>query len=134
MIYESMKRTDPADISIARGRWLRAAPLVPTATSFELDPLLQETMPLWDALETECVVDCCGFDAFCFWPEAVQAALSTSAAAPIPALLRLRAAVADGGSDDVFGSDRLGAVLTRSTLLALLDIVVAGCARAIPHA
>jgi Family of unknown function (DUF6331) len=60
------------DISIGRDRWIvfgNVDGLQARATN--IDPLIQPLNDLWQALETQCVSECCGIDAFDFWREEV---------------------------------------------------------------
>jgi hypothetical protein len=129
MIYDALKREDVNDISIARGRWLRVRSLPQQATPHEIDDVLEETMPIWDALETECVAGCCGIDAFCFWPDELANSVAKLRGVPVvPALLRLRDAVT-GDDDDVLVSTRLNALFVRSSFVQLVDVLLAGYSR-----
>lgn len=39
---------------------------------FEIDEYLNPTWDFWTLLETECVSECCGIDAFNFWGEQIN--------------------------------------------------------------
>ncbi|WP_113627887.1 DUF6331 family protein [Pectobacterium peruviense] len=41
-----------------------------------VDYLLEELLPLWAAIETECMAACCGFDAFDFSADTIHSAAS----------------------------------------------------------
>lgn len=41
---------------------------------FDIDLFILERKMFWDKLETECVKECCGFDAYSFYPEAINRA------------------------------------------------------------
>ena len=63
------------DIPIGESRWIEFIDLEGRYNeAVEIDPLLAELSPLWQALEQHCVADCCGFDAFDFYPEAIASA------------------------------------------------------------
>ena len=52
------------NISIGKDEWIEWVEFDPQNVDlFELDLLLKPTEKLWKALETECVVGCCGIDA-----------------------------------------------------------------------
>lgn len=62
-------------IVLGEGRWIEFIDLDGRYDSaVDIDHLLSETEPLWRSLETFCVADCCGFDAFDFTLEAIQSA------------------------------------------------------------
>jgi hypothetical protein len=129
MIYDANKREAINDINVDRGRWLRVRSLPHNATRHEIDDVLEETMPIWDALETECVAGCCGIDAFCFWPDELGNSIAKLPGVPVvPALLRLRDALA-GDDDDVLVSTRLNALFVRSSFVQLVDVLLAGYSR-----
>lgn len=126
MIYDADKRAALTDISIARGRWLRVRP-VTADVGHEIDDVLEESMPIWDALETECVAGCCGIEAFCFWPEGLaQSRRALREVDVVQVLQRLRDVVAAGNDDDVLVSTRLNTLFVRASLVELLDVLVAG--------
>lgn len=41
---------------------------------FNMNSLILERKEFWDKLETECVKDCCGVDAYSFYPESIRKA------------------------------------------------------------
>lgn len=127
MIYDAAKRINVNDISVGRGRWLRVRALPAAPAPIEIDALLDTTMPIWDALETECVAGCCGIDAFCFWPEGLVHSRGALSDVDVErTLLRLREALAVGGDDDVLVSTRLNTLLVRASFVQLVDLLIAG--------
>jgi hypothetical protein len=127
MIYDAEKRADLNDINIDRGRWLRVRSLPSQAIPHEIDDVLDETMPIWDALENECVAGCCGIEAFCFWPDEIEKSLTRLRDVPVvQALQRLRDRLAQGNDDDVLVSTRLNTLFVRSSFVDLVDVLVAG--------
>ncbi|OXI84408.1 hypothetical protein CFB40_25635 [Burkholderia sp. AU31652] len=66
------------DISIGPDRWIEFGDLSGGhAHAATIDACLAEVMPLIDALETNCVAECCGIDAFGFWPDEIKVAVAT---------------------------------------------------------
>ncbi|WP_417763019.1 DUF6331 family protein [Shewanella sp.] len=117
-----MNTSHDNDISIGPDQWIEVPPLsAPISQAVALDPLMSELLPMWQALETECVAACCGIDAFGLWPEDVlahtaqlsHASLSQQLAALIEQIQRTPAAIYD--------SDQLNNYFSRETLLALLQ-------------
>ncbi|MDI9342736.1 MAG: DUF6331 family protein [Sediminibacterium sp.] len=62
------------DIRIDENRWLKWIELDTSQASHNIDTLLEPTLPFWTLLETECVSECCGIDAFNFWPDTIKQA------------------------------------------------------------
>ena len=42
----------------------------------DVDDILDPLFPLFDRLESDCIAECCGLEAFCFLPEKIAAASS----------------------------------------------------------
>jgi hypothetical protein len=72
------RRPHKNDISIGQDCWIRFGNLAGgQARAVQIDPYLAAVMPFLDSLETECVVDCCGIDAFGLWPEQIEKAVGS---------------------------------------------------------
>ena len=72
------RRPHKNDISIGQDRWIHFGDLADGHVSaVNIDPHLAPVMPFLQRLETECVVDCCGIDAFGLWPEQIEKAVGT---------------------------------------------------------
>ncbi|MBB6053657.1 DUF6331 family protein [Armatimonas rosea] len=95
-------------ISIGTEQWINVIDLTGHYDrAIEIDPLLVQLEPMWAALETHCVAECCGLDAFDFTPEAVAHAGARLDAAVVCANLgELRSSIAALGTD-VLVSTRL---------------------------
>ena len=66
---------DTNNISIGKDKWIEWVEFdSQNVELFELDSLLKPTEKLWKALETECLVECCGIDALKFWKEDIERA------------------------------------------------------------
>ena len=68
----------PSDVSIGKGRWLRWISFPDDEArsgALDVDQWLADLAGLWDALETRCVHECCGIDAFDLWPDSVRNAV-----------------------------------------------------------
>lgn len=71
------KRKHENDISIGEDCWVEFGNVAGDwAQASPIDPFLEPIMPLIERLETTCVADCCGIDAFALWPEDIQKAVS----------------------------------------------------------
>jgi hypothetical protein len=63
------------NIRIGKDKWIEWVEFDPRNVElFRLDTLLKPTEKLWEALETECVVGCCGIDALSFLEEDIERA------------------------------------------------------------
>jgi hypothetical protein len=71
------RRPHKNEICIGQDRWIPFGDLAGQAHAVDIDPHLVPVMPFLQLLETECVVDCCGIDAFGFWPEQIEKAVGT---------------------------------------------------------
>lgn len=65
------------DIKIGPGNndWIEWIEFDPDKSELlDVDLLILERKEFWDKLEVECVKECCGFDAYSFYPETISAA------------------------------------------------------------
>jgi hypothetical protein len=60
------------DIPIGESRWIEFIELEGRyGEAISIDSLLVDIFPLLDVLEKNCVAECCGFNAFDFYPETI---------------------------------------------------------------
>ncbi|HVJ69793.1 MAG TPA: DUF6331 family protein [Caulifigura sp.] len=114
------------DISIGEDKWIKFISVADRReTAIELDPILEPIMPFLTALETDCVAECCGIDAFALWPDDLERAARQFDRATLlqqlDAVLK-RVAIADGGT---FVSHRLNNYFDRDVLNQLLNHLAA---------
>ena len=65
------------DISIGEDQWIEWIEVDDHhSTAFDVDSLTSDLMSLFSLLETECVVACCGIDAYRFWPSDITRAVT----------------------------------------------------------
>ncbi len=86
-----------------------------------IDTIIEPLLPLFDLLETECVAQCCGLDAFSFVRDDIITAASKL---DIAALNKsINHAIDEIGQlpSDVLGSRHLNNGIDRSTMLSLLQ-------------
>ena len=114
------------DISIGEDKWI---PFIDLQGKYhdavDIDEWLAPILPLLDRLETECVADCCGIDAYGFWPDAIARAAMQ---AGLPDLAERNAQVRErvaGAGGDVFLSHRMNNYFDRQVLLQLIDHIAA---------
>jgi len=117
------------DIFVGENNWIPFADLEGTQSSAtNIDFALASTSSFWKALETQCVSDCCGFDAFDFSREGIAAAShGWDSSALIAELEAIRSVVAAVSSRAVVSS-MLNNYCEKNTFLKLIDHVVA-CVR-----
>lgn len=123
-----MRKRNPNDVSIGKGRWLRWLDFpsdLPKSEWENVDPWLADLAGLWDSLETHCVHECCGISAFNLWPDSVRCAV------PVPrrpevvgqlSVFRDRIARLPAGS--VIVSTRLNQLMHRDLMLGIVDHLV----------
>lgn len=114
------------DISIGEDKWI---PFIDLQGKYhdavDIDEWLAPILPLLDWLETECVADCCGIDAYGFWPDAIaRAAMQAGLPDLAERIAQVRERVASSGGD-VFLSHRMNNYFDRQVLLQLIDHIAA---------
>jgi hypothetical protein len=119
-----MAKPHKSDISIGPDRWITFIDLdLSGPAPTDIDHLIEPMWPFWKALETECVAECCGIDAFILWPEEIRRAAREVGDPDLPGkIIVLRAFVA-GSSGESFISSKLNNLFRRSVLLEVLDHV-----------
>lgn len=85
----------------------------------DIDPIILEKKEFWDKLETECVKECCGFDAFSFYPKSITTA-KTNEVNFEHYLDGLKKHITTSESS-IFISRYLNQLVHKTTLLNLLD-------------
>ncbi|WP_321895520.1 DUF6331 family protein [Burkholderia cepacia] len=112
------------DIDIGPDRWIEFGDLSGgQAQAVAIDPCLAGVMSLIDALETDCVAECCGIDAFGFWPDEIAVAVSTLDRAALARLaddlLSVQRAI-DALPSDLVVSTRMNQFFRKAVLVELL--------------
>jgi hypothetical protein len=120
-----MRERRENDISIGENRWIPFIDITGRfADAAAIDHLVLRANDLWNALETRCVAGCCGFEAFDFWPEAIQnVRASLNVKGLISELEFIRSEIM-AMPEDVLSSDRLNNWFDRAVFLALLDHLI----------
>jgi len=119
----SQPSTPPKNaILLGAGQWIEHIDLTGRYESaVNVDLLLMDLESMWSALETECVADCCGIDAFDFSAENIANAASKLNNAEVCIKIeRLRTQLGALGAD-VFVSKRLNNYCDRAVFEALLN-------------
>lgn len=124
----TMRKRNPNDVSIGQGRWLRWLDFpsdLPKSEWVNVDPWLAGLAGLWDALETNCVHECCGINAFNLWPDSVRSAVPASRRPEVLGQLGvLRDRIAGLPAGAVLVSGRLNQLLHRDLVLGIVDHLV----------
>ena len=71
----SKKRSRKYDIRIGERDWVFGSRPDAAIARVSVDEHLIRVNPLFDALESKCMKDCCGLQAFGFWPSQIEQAL-----------------------------------------------------------
>lgn len=90
-----------------------------------IDGVVLRLEGFWRLLETECVAECCGIDAFYFGPEKVRAASISHDRAEILAHLAELRALVEENSSGFFFSRRLNQYFDRAAILQLVGHLIA---------
>ena len=119
-----MAKPNKNDISIGQDHWITFIDVdVSGEAPTDIDHLIVPMWPFWKALETECVAECCGIDAFNLWPDGIRRATCEVGDPELMSkIIVLRAFVAGSGAES-FISSRLNNLFPRNVLLEVLDHV-----------
>ena len=121
-VKRNMKKEHRNDISVGKDQWIIFEDLENQQDdAIEIDHYMEVLMPMWQALETQCVAGCCGIDAFDLWPNDV---LENTADLDHKKLLRELKALRETISNfdkKIVVSSRLNNYFTKNTFLKLLD-------------
>ena len=117
-------RPNKNDISIGEGVWVTFGELAGEPSHvIEIDPQLAAVLPFIETLETECVSECCGINAFVLWPEEIGKAAGGYTGRERDALLSAFAVAyntIEGLPCDTVASMRLNQLFRKSVFLEVL--------------
>jgi len=120
-----MAKPHKNDISIGQDRWITFVDVdVNGSAPTKIDHLIEPMEEFWRALETECLAECCGIDAFNLWPEAIRRAAGEVTDPELPNKIGALRAFVAGSVEESFVSSRLNNLFRRGVLLELLDHIV----------
>jgi hypothetical protein len=109
------------DIWIGGERWITYIDIQGrTNQAVNIDSLLTDTAMLWDSLETFCMADCCGLDAFDFSPEHLQTVTATNVSVSARRVDNLIASI-HALPQDILSSHRLNMYIHKQPFLELLQ-------------
>src|SRR4029453_8371153 len=119
----AMPRPNPNDISIGQDKWITFVDIAgrPYDQAVSIDHLIAPMDSFWSVLETNCVAQCCGIDAFSLWPEDIATAcLSHDRETLTSGLASLREFV-EQSIGDTFVSSRLNNLFDKQVILKLIE-------------
>jgi hypothetical protein len=121
----SKRNRNKNDISIGQDRWIEWVELGDQQkNAIDIDKYVNELGEFWEMLETNCVHECCGIDAFDLWPASVHKAACSLINSELKKRLEIlsnRIANLDG---QVLVSHRLNNYFHKSVFQALLQHLI----------
>ncbi len=113
-------------IRIGENRWIEWVSIDNHQSSaIQVDDLIDPMDDFWSGLETECIHECCGIDAFDLLPDNIKhVAMRLSDPMLSDKFVRLRERV-ETSNEQVFVSSRLNNYFHREVLLPLIDHILA---------
>ena len=118
---------DPTkDISIANNQWIKWIEFDPTDDNaiLEIDNLLKPTFNFWDGLETQCVAECCGIDAFAFWEEDILRSSKNFDQTQLVTDLRNVKTELAVSSKTIVSSSKLNNLLNKGVFIKIIDHIL----------
>ena len=116
------------DISIGKDAAIDWIEVKDPDNAFEIDELLQPTLPFWKSMETVCESECCGICAFNFHDDGVEKAVTVSEDdAVVDSLIKLRQQI-DEVDKQTLVSMKLNQFFDKAVFLQLMDHLI-GTAR-----
>jgi hypothetical protein len=114
------------DISIGKDKWISWIAFDPTDDKnlFEIDDVLRSTFYFWDKLETQCLAECCGIDAYAFWEDDIKLAVDKMDKADIVEKLLSAKKEIESRSETIVISEKLNNLLNKSVFIQLLEHIV----------
>lgn len=114
------------DISIGKDKWIGWIDFDSTDDNdlFEIDDLLRSTFDFWDKLETQCMAECCGIDAYSFWQDDIKLAVGKMDKVDIVNKLLSAKKEIESRSETIVISEKLNNLIDKSVFIQLLDHIV----------
>jgi hypothetical protein len=114
------------DISIGENNWIKWVDFDPMDDNsiLEIDNLLKPTFDFWDGLETQCLAECCGIDAFAFWEEDIMRSSKELDHTQLVVDLRNVKAELIKSSKTIVLSSKLNNLLDKAVFVKLVDHIL----------
>ena len=117
-----MSKEHEHDISIGKDQWIVFQDLNnDQENAVEIDAFMEALAPMWKALETQCVSECCGIDAYDLWEEEVLKNTAEFDHAELTEKLELLHDRIDGLKQEVLVSAMLNNYFFKTTFLQLIE-------------
>ena len=117
-----MNQNHKHDISIGKDQWIIFGDLENGQhDAVKIDPLMVDLLPMWKALETQCVSECCGIDAYGLWSEDVLRSKKVLNPKELIKMLITLAGEIQSLEKNILVSSTLNNYFTKSTFLKILD-------------
>lgn len=112
----------PDDIPTGESSWIEFIDLANRQSeAVEIDHLLVNLLPFFEALEQHCVAECCGFDAFDFYPNTIASAAAKMNLKDLHGTLRKAIREVEALETTIIVSTRINNYSDKKTFLALLS-------------
>ena len=120
-----MSGTHQNEINIGQDEWIPYVDIDgQQANATNLDKFIAPMESFLTRLETICMAECCGIDAFRFWPEDIRRATAGSDIQSLAQDLAALREFVEKSKADVFISTWLNQYFHRTEILQLLDHIV----------
>ena len=118
--------TTSKGISIGDNKWIKWGNFNPSNNSeiIEIDELLKPTYDFWTGLETQCVAECCGIDAFSFWEDDIKEAISGIDKTQLIIDLKNVKAQLIKTNMKIVSSYKLNNLMDKGVFIQLIDLIV----------
>ncbi len=114
------------DINIGKDQWIKRIRFYDKDHEdlFEIDDLLRPSFDLWDRLETQCMAECCGINAYTFWEQDIK--LATEHLDKTELIKKLLYAQSEilKRKESVLISEKLNDILDASVFVQLLEHII----------
>ncbi|MCR6639851.1 MAG: DUF6331 family protein [Sporocytophaga sp.] len=118
--------TTSKGIRIGENKWINWVNNNPSNNSeiIEIDELLISTYDFWTGLETQCVAECCGLDAFSFWEDDIKEAISSIDKTQLIIDLKNVKAELIKTNKTIVSSDKLNNLMDKGVFIQLVDHIL----------
>lgn len=128
------KRSGKYDIRIGERDWVFGSRPDAAIARVSVDEQLIPVNPLFDALESKCMKDCCGLQAFGFWPSRIEQTLLRFDVHEQVDLLRKCIASLEGMDAEVVSSKFLGEISReKKQVVAILRHILSAAEATLPR-
>lgn len=118
--------TTSKGISIGENKWIKWVGFDSKKDNeiIEIDNILKPTIDFWDGLETQCVAECCGIDAFSFWEDDIEQSINNLDKTELINNLRDVKSELINTSKTIVSSSRLNNLLDKRVFIELIDHIL----------